>query len=185
MSEDKTATSGAEEATSGASDKSHSAEHFAKVRKELEHWRTKAKSEEETRLKESNDYKALADLRSKEAEEWKAKFTSLETNTKARTIDSKLKEAFLAKGGKAEFLDDALQLMPKTGVAVDPETGVVVGVDNVINPFFEKYKTIGFFKVGNPMVSHAAPGQSGHVRPDIKAMTPSQQMEYLRKMHKK
>lgn len=185
MSEKETATSGAEGATSGASDKTYNVEFVEKLKKELEHHRAKAKSEEEMRLKEKDDFKSLAEIRAREAEEWKTKYSSLESTVKTNAVESKLKEAFLAKGGKAQFLDDALKLMPRNGLAIDPETHVVVGVDNAINSFYESHKEIGYFKVGNPMVSHAAPGQSGHVRPDIKAMTPSQQMEYLRKMHKK
>ena len=185
MSEKETATSGADEATSGASDKMPSSDSYNKMRKELDHWRSKAKSEEENRLKEREDYKSLADLKSKEAEDYKAKLDSVLKSNKEQAIASKLKEAFLSKGGKAEFLDDALTLMPKTGVAIDPETNVVVGIDNAINAFYERHKSTGFFKIGNSIVSHAAPGSNGHVKPDFKKMSVNEQMEYLRKMHKK
>jgi len=185
MSEDKTATSGAEGATSGASDKTYNVEFVEKLKKELEHHRAKAKSEEEMRLKEKDDFKSLAEIRAREAEEWKTKYTTLEHTVKTNTVESKLKEAFLAKGGKAEFLDDALTLMPKTGVAIDPETNVVVGIDNAINAFYERHKSTGFFKIGNSMANHAAPGSNGHVKPDFKKMSVNEQMEYLRKMHKK
>ena len=71
MSEKETATSGAEGAISGASDKTYNVEFVEKLKKELEHHRAKAKSEEEMRLKESNDFKSLAEIRAREAEEWK------------------------------------------------------------------------------------------------------------------
>ena len=185
MSEKETATSGAEGATSGASDKTYNVEFVEKLKKELEHHRAKAKSEEEMRLKEKDDFKSLAEIRAREAEEWKNKYSHLETTVKTNAVESKLKDAFLSKGGKAEFLDDALKLMPRNGLAIDPETNVVVGIDNAINAFYERHKATGFFKIGNPMVSHAAPGTSGHVKPDFKKMTVNEQMEYLRKMHKK
>jgi len=185
MSEDKTATSGAEGATSGASDKTYNVEFVEKLKKELEHHRAKAKSEEEMRLKEKDDFKSLAEIRAREAEEWKTKYSHLEQTVKTNAVESKLKEAFLSKGGKAEFLDDALKLMPRSGLAIDPETNVVVGIDNAINAFYERHKSTGYFKTGNPMVSHAAPGVSGHVRPDISKMTQQQMIDQLRKMHRK
>lgn len=183
MSEDKTATSGAEGATSGASDKTYNVEFVEKLKKELEHHRAKAKSEEEMRLKEKDDFKSLAEIRAREAEEWKAKYSSLESSVKTNAVESKLKEAFLSKGGKAEFLDDALKLMPRNGLAIDPETNVVVGIDNALNAFYERHKMTGYFKQGQSMVNQTAPNQSGFVRPDVTKMTQQQKIEELRKMH--
>jgi hypothetical protein len=107
-------------------------------RKLLKKHEEQAKTSEESKLVEQNQWQQLAEQR-------EAEMSALTTSIKEQNLSSALKDALIKEGVQVDFLDGALKLLNRDGVVYDDESGTVHGATETVAqlkksyaPFFAK-----------------------------------------------
>jgi hypothetical protein len=139
----------------------------AEKRRELE---AKLKAIEEKSLLEQNQFRELAEMKAKEAEEYKSKFESEQAKTRQGYLNTVLRDKLLTYGLNPKYTTEALKLIDKSKLQVDPDNSVVIGADETAKEFYNKYAGL-FFSTATPGVTHQAPGNTGVSAKAVKDMT--------------
>jgi len=137
-------------------------ENIQKLRKEKENYKLKA-SELENKLKitldkeleQKEEWKTLAEQRTKEVESWKSKYELKEKLIHDSLKVDALKTELLKMGLDAKYFDIALKAVDLNTISIDTETNVVMGIDSAAK--FLREKAAPLFANQVPNVSHAAP----------------------------
>lgn len=183
MENTEASTSGDASATSGANETESTVPrgHVDKILKEKQNYALKVKelesklsALEESKLQEQNQYKELAEKRLeqlKELESFKAQtMEQMERVKKVSAVKSHLKTL----GLKPEHEEVALnKLLDTTKLMIDPDTGVVLGAEELAKEFRTTYASLGLFGKQVPGTNHDAPSssQSGSTGKDLKSMS--------------
>jgi len=200
-------TSGDNSGTSGSGgngdnkDKTYTQDFVDKLKGELGNYRQKTEglqnqlnelqktieSQKTQDLEKKNEYKTLYEQQVKKANELTEKLNGLtEAQTGNRKKDALTKHLFKL-GLDEKYLDDALKLASVKNLSIDPDTNTVFGAEEEAKSFFEKYKSLGFFKgKGKVPANHDAPRTAGKASGmDLSKMSQSEKLAALREHHKK
>lgn len=204
MSKETASTSGEANAASGASasdgssvneskaEKTYPADFVEKLKKEKENFkkelealRAKESNEQETKLKEKEEFKKLADLKAKEADQYKAEKAALEEKIKLGQINGAVKAELEKLGLDATYSEDVFKLLDKNikdVVTIDPDTQMVVGADEIAKQAYQKYSGLGFFKKQSATANHSASKAVTQTKPDISKMNNAQLLDYWKSL---
>lgn len=192
-----TATSGADTdvsmTTSGVSEAN--VQHLEKVLKEkknaverLREVELENKKLKEEKLFTQQQFKELAEMRAREAEEWKGKYENQNEIIKSGTINSTLRNELMKLGldtSNQANIDLALKSIDKSIVQVDSETGTVLGAAEAAKKFHLEYSHLGFFSKKSLGVNHSAPSADIPKTKTINEMTAREKAEYLASLIKR
>lgn len=185
MEKDQASTSGDATATaSGVGNETESTVprgHVDKILKEKQNYASRVKeleaklSElEEGKLQEQNQYKELAEKRLEQLKELETfKTQTMEQMERVKKV-SAVKSHLKSLGLKPEHEDVALnKLLDVSKLMVDPDTGVVLGAEELAKEFRTTYAGLGIFGKNVPGTNHDAPSSSspGPVGRDLSKMT--------------
>jgi hypothetical protein len=165
-----TSGSGSKDTSGSGDDGAAAAALIDKLKREKINWQTKA-SELETRLKDLEtkkqddpNSKELVQKLSSENQTLAARLRESEEKDTKRRKAGAIQDELLKLGLEPKFQSDVLRLVDLAEVVVDPETQTVVGATDAAKKVFEKYKTLGFFKVDQKKINHQA---AGNARPQL------------------
>lgn len=203
--EEKTSTSGDATVSSGAGEKGQTSEvsqtdssgsdksssHVEKILQEKRNYAKKTAELEaelkrlrEEKLVEKESYKDLAEMRGREAEEWKGKFENLNTTFELQQKKSEVKKELLKLGLNPEHEQTAFRLMGDDrlkDVHRDPETGAILNAEHAAKVFHEEFKTLGgLFGRKTPGVSYDAPSGQQNVGKSLGELSKEEIIQRLR-----
>lgn len=207
MSETVTASSGANDSSSGESanksapatsgegnypkdfvdklkrEKENLAKSKAALEEQLSALQKEKQSKEEADLQSQNRFKELYEAQRTRAETIEKELVS----TKEAIVDGKKNSAIRSElfklGLEEAHLDSAFKLLDKKMVEFDPNTGMVLGADEAAKAFHQSYGSLGFFKKQIPGVNHSAPsGQPGTI--DLSKISTADKLKMLANLKK-
>jgi len=202
MSENKAATSGAANATSGAdgevkTDQSHGEASGSpkgdpsiveKLLKEKRNYASKAadleaklKMFEDERLVEKEQFKTLAEQRLKEIQELTNRVQQDQAlRDKARKLAA-VKKQLVQMGLRPEHEELALnKLIDVEDLVIDPDTQAVLGAEEKAKAFRQSYSTLGIFGQKAPGVNQNAPAAGSTTPKSVRELTKKELMEQLK-----
>ncbi len=149
--------------------KTYSSDFVEKLKKEKENWKLQAsnsnselekfkadqKTREEKAARESDDFKKLFEMKSKELEDLQGRLNE----SKTRELDSKkasvLKSELEKLGLDSKYADKATRLADLKQIKIDNETGVIYGADMVAKTLSEEWPAL--FGTATETVKQNAP----------------------------
>lgn len=202
MSEKKAATSGAADATSGASGEGTTEQTqvetsgstkpessiVEKLLKEKRNYASKAadlesklKAFEDERLVEKEQFKTLAEQRLKEIQELKTRVQQDQAmRDKARKLAA-VKKQLVQMGMRAEHEELVLnKLLDVEDLIIDPETQAVLGAEEKAKAFRQSYATLGIFGQKAPGVNQNAPSTSTAGPKSVRELSKKELMDKLK-----
>jgi hypothetical protein len=151
----------------------------AKVK--FEQFEKDKKSLEESKLTEAKEFEKLYKMTLQKNTELETNYEKLQGTIK----DSKKTEAVMTELHKFGFDDayrqDALGLIDRKQIAIDEETGLVIGAERVVKDFVTKYATFPYFKKGKTGANHNGTSSQGSPNIDLKSMSVAQLKDHFRK----
>ena len=155
-----------------------------KYRDQLREFKTKLELEaldkkkiEETRLREANDYKSLADKYKQEAEEHAEKLKTFAEREKEVKKNTALLTELSKFGFDPQHATEAFKLIDRTRILIDEETNRVFGADEVAKEAATKFQGYPWFNKKQIGVNHAG---STNNKPtlDVKTMSSAEIRKY-------
>jgi len=148
-------------------------DHIQKLLKEKQNWQSKSRTLEEenaiikAKLKEKEElelinqkkYQEVAEIKKKEADEWKQKYEQTEQRIVTATKASAVKAELLKMGLNPQYAAEMIKLADLNSLHYDDESRVVTGTEEVAKSLYEKFPPL--FGKGKPGVSHDAPQGGG------------------------
>lgn len=120
---------------------------------------------EEKRLKEANDWKALADKYKQDAEQRAAELNGFKEKEKEGKKAQQLLSELSRLGFDPQYTQDAFKLLDKSKVMIDEDTGRVYGAEEVAKDFATRYQNFPWFKKQPPAANHSMPAHG--TRPEF------------------
>lgn len=135
------------------------------LREQIDNISRSKKDEETEGLIKAKEFEKLAGTYKQELETIRKKAEALESEKK----DSKKTKALISELNKYSFdpsyETDVLSLIDRKQIAIDDETGLVIGADRVAKEFAQKYGSFPYFKKAKPGANHNSP--DGKSSPNI------------------
>lgn len=196
MEENKEATSGASSSASGEEqkeEKKYDASFVEKLKKEKENW-AKSASEAQSQLEElqnklteiekekmmSNEqYKEYAEKLESQLKEREQELGKYKETIKQGQVNRKIQDELVRNGLNPKYMDDALRLVDRQQVSFHPETQTVLGVEDLVRDFKDRYKDLGFFGKTVPGVDYSAANSKPEGQKTIGEMSIQEKLKML------
>jgi hypothetical protein len=128
------------------------------LKPQLAEYETKIKLAEEEKLKRDGDLQALAEMKAKEAEDWKSKFEQSQESIKANYRMTAVKREFEKLGADPKAIELLIKSVDLGKVQYDESTQVIIGADEEAKRIKDALPQV--FGAQGPRASHDAPNLS-------------------------
>lgn len=162
-----------------------------KLMREKNNWREKALGEEaakkkyeEEKLLAEQKYQEVAELKEREASDWKSKYEHTQKVITDSVKTNSIKKELHKLGMSASYMDHAIKMIDLGSVKIDPDTNTVYGHESAANQIKEMFPPL--FGVTMASVDHSAPNVE-HKNIDIDAwknMSHDDKIKYEEQLYK-
>jgi len=154
----------------------------AEMQAQLESFQRKEAELEESKLIQTKQHEVVISNLKAERE----KLANELKNERETVKRARINTAYISELKKLGFIDSesnreaAIKLADLKGIDIDPTTNTVVGVEDGVKSFYEKFGTLGLFEKKSSTTSNAAPGYNKQIgTPDVHSMSKQEKLQMI------